>query len=205
LTKYEFNATIMYPSSQSIVKQVFIDFQKYKSDVTVIEEFCEWSDYIEKLFFNIDTIERLRNKSLQPLFSLLSNNSHIQKLIKSHPFAVQAMKEFDAINVLNEKDLIDWLLKYEVNELDYGDYVKIDNWEINNLILHPLDNSVVIDCSGYSESLMFSEVHPKFYWKLFEKYKITEDQYEIAKKEYRVKAFNLRTFLKVQKTLESNA
>jgi hypothetical protein len=193
------NTTIKHLSLQSKINIVFKEFKKFKNDITDIDDFCEWSNEVKKLYSEVHVLDRLRNKFVEPLSNLCLSNSYIQELIKSYHFALQAMKEFDGINVLNESELIDWLFKYEENELDYGDYVKIDNWENNNLILHPLDNSVVIDCSKYSESLMFSEVHPKYYWKLFEKYKITEEQFEIAKKEYGVTAFNLRTFLKVHK------
>jgi len=186
----------MYPSLQNEIDCAFLEFKQFKNDITELEVFCEWSNNVEKMYFNIDSLERLRNKSLIPLFDLISSNFHIQELIKSYPLALQAMGEFNKINTTNEQELIDWLFKYEDNELDYGDYVKVDNWKKNNLILHSLDNSVVIDSCKYSSSLMFSDVYSEHYWNLFEKYKITEEEFELAKNKYGIKSYDLRTFLK---------
>ncbi|WP_033960414.1 hypothetical protein [Psychroserpens jangbogonensis] len=197
--KLNYQPTKKQLSLQGEIDNVLKEFKQFKNDVTDIDTFCKWTSEVKELYDNVDILDRMRSRFVEPLFNLSCKNSCIQKLVKLHPFATQAMKEFDEINVLNEGELIDWILKYEENELDYGDYVKVDNWEQNNLILHALDNSVVIDCFGYSESLIFSEVHPKHYWELFEKYKITEEQFEIAKEEFGVKAFDLRTFLKVRK------
>lgn len=191
----------MFPSFQNKIDNIFLDFQQFENNVTAIEDFCEWCNNVDEFYFNFNLFERLKYKSLDPLYALICCNSHIQKLIKSHSLAVQGMIEFDAIDKLNEVELIGWVLKYEDNELSYGDYTKVDNWKRNNLILHSWNSSVVIDCSNYSESLMFSETQPKYYYKLYEKYKITKEEFEIAKNVHGIKFFDLRTFLKVHKLI----
>ncbi len=180
------------------IKNAFSEFNKFKNDVTDIEHFCNWNSHIQKLYKNINLAERFKLKFPKDIMDLVHKNSYIQELITSYPFAKKAMEEFNFLNSSNEKKLIEWVLKYEDNELTYGDYEKVNNWEQNNLILHALDKSIVIDCTKYAASLQFSELHPKHYWELFEKYKITSAQFKKAKALTKGLQYNLRTFLKIR-------
>ncbi|GGG51619.1 hypothetical protein [Bizionia arctica] len=183
---------------QSNIEIVLKEFNQFKNNVTSITEFCQWQKEVEKLYDSVETMDRMNYKFLNPLSSLHFNNSYIQDLITLHPYAKQAIKDYNEINIQDEPELIEWLFKYEDNELDYGDYVRVDNWQHNNLILHAQDNSVVIDCTGYSESILFSKIYPDHYSVLFEKYQITDEEFQIAKKELGIESFDLRTFLKVR-------
>ena len=62
-----------------------------------------------------------------------------------------------------------------------------------------MDNSIVIDCTKYSDSLKFPEIHSKQYWNLFEKYKITSEQFEEEKSKNKCFQYDLKTFLKYRK------
>lgn len=116
--------------------------------------------------------------------------------MSSYSITKKAMEEYKALDISNEKELIEWVLKYEDNRLSCVDYEKGKNWEQNNLILHGLDESVLIDCNKNSESLQFSEIQPKHYWELHEKYKMTSEEFKIEQAKDEMTQFNLKNFLK---------
>jgi hypothetical protein len=181
---------------QKQIETVIAEFDQFKNNVTAIEDFCEWCNEVGKLYESVNGFERLTLSFTEPLFELICNNRDIQELISTHPLSKKAMKEYKDLDSANENELIKWVLKYEENNPPYGDYEKVKNWEQNNLILHALDNSVVIDCSNYAESLQFSEIQPKHYWELFEKYKMTGEEFDTEKKKNKDLQFVLKTFLK---------
>ena len=194
--KSDYTPTSRHQALRLQIEVFFNEFDKFKNDVTDIEDFCNWNSKIEKFYNSIGSLERLNLKFTDGIFELMMSNSYIQEIITSHDFAKKAMQEFDDLDSSNESELIKWLLKYEDNKLDYGDYEKVENWEQNNLILHAMSKSIVIDCSKYVVSLQFSEIHPKHYWELFEKYKITEAQFDIEKAKDKDFQYDLKAFLK---------
>ena len=194
--KSDYTPTSSHQALHQQIEVFFNEFDTFKNDVTDIEDFCNWSRDIDAFYDTIGPLERLRLNFTDGIFKLMMANSYIQDLITLNAFAKKAMQEFDVLDVLNENELIEWVLKYEENELDYGDYEKVENWEQNNLILHAMSKSVVIDCSKYTKSLQFSYVYPKHYWELFEKYKISEEQFDIEKAKDKHFKYDLRTFLK---------
>ena len=70
------------------------------------------------------------------------------------------------------------------------------DFEYNPLENDSLDIRTGNDCSKYVVSLQFSEIHPKHYWELFEKYKITEAQFDIEKAKDKDFQYDLKAFLK---------
>ena len=183
-------------SLQIQIETAFSDFNKFKNDVTPIDDFCNWSSNVSKFYDSINLFERLNLKFTDKIFPLIMSNSYVEELINSYSIAKKAMEEYKVLDISNENELIKWVLKYEENELSYGDCKKVNNWEQNNLILHGQDDSVVIDCNKYAESLLFSEVQPKHYWELFEKYKMTHKEFNIEKTKDEKIQFELKTFLK---------
>ena len=200
---YDDEKTDYVPTSRQLLLQkqieiAFSEFNKFRNNITDLEVFCNWNSQINNLYENINIYERLNLKFIEPLSDLVVKNLDIQELITSYPFAKRAMKEFKSLDILNETELIEWVLKYEENDLSFGDYKKVNNWEQNNLILHSLDTSIVLNCTKYAASLHFSELHQKYYWELFEKYKITSKQFNEAKVHTADLQYNLMTFLKIQ-------
>ncbi len=190
------------PTSKHLVLQkkietAFSEFHKFRNDITDIETFCNWNIHIVNLYDSISLLERFSLKFTNTILDLVCKNSNIQKLITFYPVAKKAMNEFKRLDISNETELIQWVLKYEDNELFYSGYEKVNNWEQNNLMLHSLDKSIVLDGTKYAESLYFSEIHPKYYWELFEKYKITPEQFNEAKAQTKDLQYNLMTFLKI--------
>ena len=182
---------------QKQIETAFSEFNKFRNNITDLKIFCNWNTQINNLYENINIYERLNLKFIEPLSDLVMQNTYIQELITSYPFAKKAMKEFNIMDSSNESELIEWVLKYEPNDLAYADYEKVNNWEQNNLILHSIDPSIVIDCTKYAASLHFSELHQKYYWELFEKYKITSKQFNEVKVHTADLQYNLMTFLKI--------
>jgi hypothetical protein len=185
-------------SLQNQIENIFYDLNKFKNNVTDIETFFKWSIQVENFYDSINIYERISLKFVKPISDLFHKNSYIQSLITFYPFANKAMKDFKSLDKLNESELIEWVLKYDDNELSYGDYIKVNNWEQNNLIQHAFDNSIVLDCSKYAQSLQFSEIQPKHYWELFEKYKITSTQFNDAKAHTIDLQYKLNTFLNIE-------
>jgi len=197
--KTNYTPTNRHLSLQKQIETAFSEFNKFKNDVTDIEDFCNWDSHIQNLYKNINIADRFKLKFTKDIMDLAHEDLYIQKLITSFPLAKKAIKEFNNLNSSNEKELIKWVIKHEENELSFRAYEKVNNWEQNNLILHSLDKSIVIDCTNYHESLQFSEIHPKYYWELFEKYKITTEQFAKEKAENKGLQYVLKTFLKFRK------
>lgn len=189
---------------QNQIKTIYAEFNQFKNNVTDIYDFCDWNLTVNKLFDEIDPFERLNLKFIQPLSTLVGKNSWFHNLISLYPFATKAMEEFYKLKSSNEIELIKWVLKYEENELSYGNYEKVKDWEQNNLILHSLDKRIVLDCTGYEHSLKFSVTHSKYYWELHEKYQITHEQFVNEQAKNNKLKYNLETFIKVQGVYELN-
>jgi hypothetical protein len=199
---YDDEKTDYVPTSRQLLLQkqietAFSEFNIFRNNITDLEVFCDWNSQINNLYENINIYERSKLKFIEPLSDLVMQNTYIQELITSYPVAKKAMNEFNSMDSSNESELIEWVLKYETNDLAYADYEKVNNWEQNNLILHSLDTSIVLDCTKYAASLHFSELHQKYYWELFEKYKITSKQFNEAKVHTADLQYNLMTFLKM--------
>jgi len=200
---YEDEKVLFKPSARDLALQKQIakcleEFSKFKNNLTSIDDFCEWSENCKKLYDEIDVYERMTYRYVKPLHELVYNNSAIQNLITFHPLAKKAKDDFYKLNRDNDRDLIEWVLKYEQNELANEPCKKVKNWKQNPLIFHPIDNSIVLDCRGYQESLQFSEIHHKYYWELYYKYMITSQQFKTAKAFNKNLTFSLETFIKIQ-------
>lgn len=203
LSFYNDEKTNYIPSSSDkyLKKQIEIassEFNEFKNDITDLEAFYNWAIRVHDLYDRVDIYDRIHLDFTNQLLDIVQANSSIMKLISLHPRAKKAMKEYINIHLTNESELVDWVLKYEDGDFYYGSYKKANNWEQNNLILHPLDNSVVIDCSKYAESVLFSVIQPKHHWELYEKYLISEKQFNNAKDDEDDFQLNLMSILKIQ-------
>lgn len=203
LSFYDDEKTNYIPSSSDkyLKKQIEIassEFKEFKNDITDLETFYNWAIRVHDLYDRVDIYDRIHLDFTNQLFDIVNANSSIIKLISLYPRAKKAMKEYINIDLSNESELVDWVLKYEDGDFYYGSYKKANKWEQNNLILHPLDNSVVIDCSKYAASLQFSVIQPKHYWELYEKYLISEKQFNNAKDDEDDFQLNLMSILKIQ-------
>ena len=187
-----------YLSLQKQIDSVFFEFNKFKNNITDIDTFCIWSLQVNDLYDNINLKERNSLKLTKSLLNLASSNDSIEDLIVYHPLAKKAMNDFKNLDISNEPQIIEWVLKYEKNELAYGNYKKVKNWKKNNLILHSLDNTIIIECSKYAESLYFSEIQTKYYWKIYKKYDFTAEEFSNVKAQIADLKYSLILFLEIK-------
>ncbi|MCL7765046.1 hypothetical protein MPF19_16605 [Polaribacter sp. Z014] len=181
---------------QSEIERIYKEFKEFSNDVTLIEDFCIWSDKVAVFYSDIQIFEKMNFISPYSLLGLISSNSYIKELCTLNPLAKKALEEYNNLDLSNKKELIKWVLQYEEDAVSYGDYEKVDNWQVNNLILHGCDESVVLDCKLYAETLQFNDTHERQYNLLFEEYRMTSAEYreELAKNENF--QFDLRDFVK---------
>jgi hypothetical protein len=196
--KANYIPTSKHLALQKAIENAFYKFNQFKNDVIDIDDFCEWNLNCEKLYDKIDIYERMSFKFIKPFQDLVYENSAIQKLISFHPLAKKAMDDFNKLPPDNEAELIEWSLNYHDTELSYGIPEKIKNEEQYSLILHPSDNSIVIDCTKYAESLHLSEIQSKYYWEFYNKYRINGAQFYKEKANNKDLQFNLETFLNIR-------
>ena len=139
------------------VKRSITEFEKFQNTITGIEEFVIWLDRAKELFSSIGLKEKWDYNSFGLFNSIYVNVEYINNLISYHSIAIMALKIFKNIEKDNETEIIDWLIKYEENELFYSfGYTKIENWEQNNLIKFEELENIIIDAAKYRKSIEFS-------------------------------------------------
>jgi len=177
------------------VERALIELEKHQNTITDLDEFVIWSDRAKELFNSIGLTE-IWDYSFFDLFnSIYINVKYINNLKSNHFIAIKALEVFENIEKNNETEIIDWLIKYEENELFYSfGYTKIENWKQNNLIKFDELENIVIDATKYRKSIEFSDVLEKTYNEYCAKYKPTNEIYE----EYGGLEYKLSVYLSVR-------
>ena len=181
---YEDEKVTFKPSVDFLIKQQKIEdatteFEQFKDRFVFIEEIGHWKNKHQELIKEFDFpsffVEK-RYLAFKPFRDLCANIRYVIDHLEKHMFAMQALSELDATE--NEKELVYWLFTYERSYLsDYG-FDRLDGWEQSSLITLKEYPSIIIDCSGYIESLKFSFLYSKHHDELIEKYNPTKEHFE---------------------------
>jgi hypothetical protein len=179
--KENFNPTIELVNKQQEIKKAENEFKKFENTITDIELIISWFHKYEKFYNSIDIYEKLNYNFIASFSSIFINVSNIYDIIKFNSMASKAMSEFEKIKRENKFGIIDWLIKYENNELYvfYG-YEILDNWKTNNLIklINSEYENVVIDIKEYKQSIGFASTYSDLYYSYMEEYHPTKEIFE---------------------------
>lgn len=168
---------------QQQIEKAKKEFKKFENNITDIETLVIWLENVTELFAQVRY--KIWNYSfVEPFVSLYTTVENISELITNYSIAKKAMIEFNNIDISNEKEVVNWLVKYENNELyiSYG-YKTLENWKKNNLIVFNnskigLEN-IIIDAKKYRQSIEFGKNYSDLYYEYLEKYSPTKELYDI--------------------------
>ena len=180
---YEDEKTNFKPSIDILIKKSNIeiaeeDFNQFKNNITDVEDICNWHYNSEKIGNSFDLFEEFDYKFYKSFGKIKAEISSIYEIVAKYKLAVKAMKEFNSFDLKNEKNLVNWVLKYKNDNISFSSYEKNKNWEQNSLIHLESDPTVIFDCSKYKESLLFSDIYERYYLMLCEKYSPTKKHFE---------------------------
>lgn len=178
--KVTFNPSVDFLIKKQKIDNAITEFEQFKDRFVFIEEIGYWKNKYDELIKQFSYpffLSEKRYKTFQPFNDLCGNIRYVIDHLEKHKFATQAFLEFEAIE--NEKELVYWLFTYERNSLsDYG-FERIEGWKQNGLITLKMYPSIIIDCSGYIESLQFSYLYEKHHDDLMKKYDPTSEQIQM--------------------------
>ena len=177
--KVTFKPSVDFLIKKQNIENAITEFEQFKDRFVFIEEIGYWknkhlelvNEFAAPFFFREE-----RYLLFEPFSGLCSNLRNVIEHIEKHKFAIQALSELEATE--NEEELVYWLFTYEWGHLsDYG-FERLHGWEQNGLITLKEYPSIIIDCSGYIESLQFSFLYSKHHDDLVEKYNPTKEHFE---------------------------
>lgn len=176
-------------------ERAIVEFKKFQNTITDIEDFVIWIDRAKDLYNSISITEKWNYNVFGEFNSIYVNVKYINNLITCNSVATKAIEVFNNIKTKNETEIIDWLIKYEENELFYSfGYTKIENWKHNNLIKFNDFENIIIDTTKFNKSIEFSDILEKTYNEYCTKYKPTKEIYE----EYGGLEYKLSDYLSVR-------
>ena len=202
------------PSSNLLVQQKQInvaikEFKKFENNITDINTFIKWRYNYRELFESVRY--KIREYSFVEPFILIYNSvGNINDLIKYHNFAQKAMQEYNKINFKNENEVIEWLIKYENNELYiFFGFIVTENWKKTNFILFNNIKSdfenIIIDVKEYKESVDFANNYSDLYYDYLDKYKPNKrvvGNYDLSQRPLSAFLYTNGLFLEILKKYE---
>lgn len=177
--KVTFKPSVDFLIKKQKIENAITEFEQFKDRFVFIEEIGHWKNKHQELIKEFDFpsffVEK-RYLAFKPFRGLCDNIRYVIDHLEKYKFAMQALSELEATE--NEKELVYWLLTYDFSYLsDYG-FERLDDWEQSGLITLKEYPSIIIDCSGYIESLQFSFIYRKYHDELIEKYNPTKEHFE---------------------------
>lgn len=154
-------------------------FNEFKGEITDVVDFYPLIKECEGFYHKLDWGYKFNLKFVNDFFELWSANSFVIDLVELNDLAIAAMKEFNEIDLLDERALVKWLLKYD-DTCFLFDFKKLDNWETNHFLVPTKFETVVLDCTNYVAALQLSETHHKYNVDVMLRYQPTEEHEKIA-------------------------
>lgn len=152
------------------------DLQNSIIDKTI---YLPWVEKYQDLYDSFEDNDvlfwmRQSNNEYNHFYSLYTNIETLSTILKSYKPAREAVREFETVDVNNDKQLLKWLVKYEVerDNLSRLDYVGIDP-EFPDKIeqLEYLDyKELMISAKDFVNVTKLKHLFDKYYWKMLDKY-----------------------------------
>lgn len=168
-----------YPSS-SIKKEsqglkILSSLEKYHNNITDLDNLFVYHQNLNDFYDTVTTYERVNFKKLFNKFTkLVFNLNELFELKQNIITSKQAMIEYNNLNLLDEKSIVEWILKYYKYEPDF--YQSNKRFYKYLFKLSDREYNIIVDCSSYKETYQFSENYWKHNGELFEKYRPMESE-----------------------------
>lgn len=189
--KIDYDPSMEVRQYQNRIEKILSDFKKLENTIVEIDSFKMWLSEDAVRSTHDDPFSSFRGYKFEETYKHLSHSvSRVYDLVRHHEFAKIAMKHYNAIDLTDESQVIDWLLQYEGNDICwYDDFTLTENWQETNFILFKNYtyqegvavynyNNLIIDVKRYNSSLAFTILYLDLHQKYKNKYELTDAMYE---------------------------
>ncbi len=161
------------------IQQAEFEFKKFENTIITFDDLEIWVNKWAKLFSSV--------KGMNWNYKFVCSFIHIYFSVKDilllkydKDLAQKALSDFELFNVSDEQKLINWLLKYQRNELFHAgsNYSTTENWKKTNLVIFKnhedilndgfkFYENIIIDITGCNTSALFVENYSHYYYELY--------------------------------------
>jgi len=152
----------------SIIKEL----TKYENDIINLDDLEEINEKLKKLYSEVHVYYRVNYpESFDFIYKVSSALENLFEFKENYEFSNKAMNEYNSLDLNDEKNIVEWLFKYEnefcffeQSEKVYAYFFKIKD----------IKENIVIDCSKYSISYEFINKYEEHWGDIYEKYRPEE-------------------------------
>ena len=194
--KVNFSPTINYNINLQNIDEAIKEFNNLELiGLVTIQDVNHWykkhKNLADKLDLN-DPFAVRKYKAFEHIDSLYSKVSDLVHNYNNNHLAIEAMKQYQQLNMDDEKTIVCWLLNYKNNY--FFSLKKTDNWRKTGIIILETQPNLVVDCSDYLDSFLFEEIYNHHHSQIMTKYEPTIEHFE--KNEGSIK-WSLESYLKL--------
>ena len=158
---------------QELVKEGNLMLQAlapYENEIIDLDDLESFNQRINQFYDDIPFLHRVNHSDLfRNLLNIVIGLNNLFELKAHFEIAKKAMREYHAMNKKDERNVIDWLLKYE------NDFMIFDS-ENKNVYgywfkLSSIKEHIIVDCTKYAVSYDFTEQYWMHWGEIFAKYR----------------------------------
>lgn len=180
--KFDFKPSFEQITLMNKINFLYEKFNAFRGVLTPIMDFYPLINECRNTYNGLDFNYRRKFKFVKELFDLYQHNSFVLTIVELNDIATIAIDEFNELDLLNEKSLVKWLLKYDIDYFIFG-FKKLDNWDTNHILVPNKFKNVLIDCTNFNSVIQLGEIHGKYTDEMMKRYQPTEEHYKIAGKQ----------------------
>lgn len=167
------NLDKFYPQSNFLENRILKKIEKFYNQKTNFDDFI-------KFYWEYKSLWNQNDEFNQKFICILDKLEFLIEIQDNHKLSCTALMDYNNLDKDNEKEIIDWLIKYEDEEFSmsyYGIFENIETLENHCFIIRAIEGKITIDYKKYKESLIFIKTYWNFFWELHEKYKPNSSHY----------------------------
>ncbi len=155
-------------------KFIVNDLKANENDIIDLDILEEIYEKLKLLYSKIHVYYRVNYSEFFDFFTKINFAlDNLFEIKENYEFAKKAMNDFNKINSNDEKNIVEWLFKYE-NELHFFD--SSENVYSYLFKIKDIKENIIIDCSKYSESYDYINTYWDHYYDIYVKYR-PEDEF----------------------------
>ncbi|PQJ69656.1 hypothetical protein [Polaribacter butkevichii] len=153
-------------------KSIIDKLKDYENDIVDLDNLEEINEELKKLYSEIHVYNRINNdESFDFFYKINSALENLFEFKENYEFSNKAMKEYNSLDLNDEKNIIEWIFKYE-NEFCF--FEQSENVYAYLFKIKDIKENIVIDCSKYSVSYDFINKYGEHWGDIYEKYRPEE-------------------------------
>lgn len=161
---------------EKIIKKgysIILELNKYENDIVDLDDLEEINEKIKFLYSKVHVYDRVNYSELFDFFTKINFAlDNLFEIKENFEFAEKAMNDYNKVNSNDEKNIVEWLFKYE-NELHIFD--SSENVYSYLFKIKDIKENIIIDCSKYSVSYDFINTYWEKYYEIYVKYRPKEE------------------------------